>query len=158
MRPPQPKQIPNNPVASSAGRILRKRLAPIPPNTIINENGNHTERESNLPCRLTASVAGAVVAKVRKMSVAPLPAATCIVLNEQVVTGGQAEDVMVTGLGNTRAEGVTVMSYIPDEPAAIVAGPEFVIIKLKAPDPTFMVRITVAAAFCEFEVPVTMIE
>ena len=75
---------------------------------------------------------GAVVATVRKISVVPLPAAICAVLSEQVLTAGQPVNVRATGFGKVPAEGVIVTSYFADDPIAIVAGPELVIMKSNA--------------------------
>ena len=61
-----------------------------------------------------------------------------------------------TALGNVPEEGVIVMSYFPEDPTAIVAGPELESEKLNAVACT-MKAITVLAV-CEPDVPVTVIE
>jgi hypothetical protein len=42
----------------------------------------------------------------------------------------QPVTVKATAFGNVPAEGVTLMSYFPEDPAATVAGPELLIEKL----------------------------
>jgi hypothetical protein len=72
-----------------------------------------------------------VVATVRKTSLVPLPAAIVAVSNEQTVGATQPVTVSATGFGNVPVEGVIVMSYFPEDPAAIDGGPELLIEKLK---------------------------
>ena len=100
--------------------------------------------------------APAVVVTARKTSVVPLPAATCAELSEQVVCGGHPVNERTTALGNVPEEGVIVMSYFPEDPTAIVAGPELESEKLNAIACTAN-AITVLAV-CEPDVPVTVIE
>jgi hypothetical protein len=50
--------------------------------------------------------------------------------SEQLAEAGQPVKARATKLGNVPVEGVSVMPYFPDDPAAIVAGPELVIEKL----------------------------
>jgi hypothetical protein len=97
----------------------------------------------------------ALVAMVRKTSVAPLPAAIVVVSNEQAAPKGQPVTVSATGFGKVPVEGVTVMSYFPEDPAAIVAGPGLLIEKLKVLLCTTK-EITVLAV-CDPHVPVTVI-
>jgi hypothetical protein len=73
-----------------------------------------------------------------------------------VLTAGQPVNVRATGFGNVPAEGVTVMSYFPEDPTTMVAGPELLIEKLKALLCT--VSEIVVLAVCEPDVPVTVIE
>jgi hypothetical protein len=64
-------------------------------------------------------------------------------------------DVRVTGFGNVPTEGVTVMSYFPEAPTAIVAGPELLIVKLNA----LLCTVTAMVVFAvsEPEVPIAVI-
>lgn len=95
-----------------------------------------------------------VVATVRNTSVTPLPAATIALSNEHVAAAGQPVNDRATGFGNVPADGVIVMSYFPEDPAAIVAGPELLIEKLNALFCT--VSGSTAVAFTDPEVPVTV--
>jgi len=94
-----------------------------------------------------------VVATVRKTSLVPLPAATCAVLSEQVLTAGQPVNVSATGFGNVPLDGAIVTSYFADDPIAMVAGPELLIVKLNAITERVIVVLAVRAA----EVPLTPI-
>ena len=62
----------------------------------------------------------------------PLPAATTAVSNEHVAAVGHPEYERATGFGNVAVEGVIVMSYLAEDPATIVGGPELLIEKLNA--------------------------
>lgn len=93
-----------------------------------------------------------MVATVRKTSVVPLPAATCAVLREQVLTAGQPVNARATGFGNVPLEGVIVTSYFADDPIAIVAGPELLIVKLNA----FTVKEIVVLAVRAPDIPTTV--
>lgn len=97
----------------------------------------------------------AAVATVRKTSVVPLPAPTVELSSEQLAEVGQPVKPSATGFGNVPVEGVSVMSYFPDDPAAIVAGPELFMEKLKVLLCT-MKEMTVVA-ICAPDVPVTVI-
>jgi hypothetical protein len=96
--------------------------------------------------------AGPVVATVRKTSAVPLPAATFAVLSEQVLTAGQPVNVRATGFGNVPLDGVIVTSYFADDPIAIVAGPELLIVKLNA----FTLKEIVVFAVRAPDVPMTV--
>lgn len=95
-----------------------------------------------------------MVVTVSKTSVVLLPAATCVVLSEQVLTAGQPVNVRATGFGNVPMDGIIVMSYFADAPIAIVAGPELLIVKLNA----ITVREMAVFAITAPVVPVTVIE
>ena len=82
-----------------------------------------------------------------------LPAATCAVLREHVLTAGQPVNVRTTGFGNVPAEGVIVTSYFADDPIAIVAGPELLMVKLNA----ITERVIVVLAVRDPEVPLRAI-
>jgi hypothetical protein len=75
-------------------------------------------------------------------------------LNEHVLTAGQPVNVRATGFGKVPAEGVIEMSYFADDPTAIVAGPELLIMKLNAITEREMAVFARTAP----EVPVTVIE
>jgi hypothetical protein len=49
-----------------------------------------------------------------------------------VLTAGQPVNVRATVFWKVPAEGVTVTSYFADDPTAIVAGPELLMVKLNA--------------------------
>jgi hypothetical protein len=91
-----------------------------------------------------------------KTSVVPLPEGTVALSSEQAAEAGQPVTVKATGLGNVPMEGVTVMSYFPDDPEEIVAGPELFIEKLNTPACT--VKATTVFAVSDPDVPVTVIE
>ena len=82
-----------------------------------------------------------------------LPAATCAVLSEHVLTAGQPVNVRATVFGKVPAEGVIVTSYFADDPTAIVAGPELLMVKLNAITENEIVVFAVREA----EVPMTLI-
>jgi hypothetical protein len=94
-----------------------------------------------------------VVATVRKTSDVPLPAAISALSSEQVLTSGQPVNVRTTGFGNVPLDGVIVTSYFADDPIAIVAGPELLMLKLNAITENEMVVFAVREA----EVPMTVI-
>ena len=83
-----------------------------------------------------------------------LPAVTCAVLSEQVLTAGQPVNVRATGFGKVPAEGVIVTSYFADDPTAIVAGPELLMVKLNAITESDIFVLAVR----DPDVPVTAIE
>ena len=95
-----------------------------------------------------------MVATVRKTSVVPLFAAIEAVSNVQVVPRGQPKNVSATAFGKVPDEGVTVMSYLAEFPAIIVAGPEFDREKLNALCTT---SVNSAVALTKPDVPVTAI-
>jgi hypothetical protein len=95
------------------------------------------------------------VATVRKTSVVPLPAATCVELREHVLAAGHPVNDSATGFGNMPTEGVTVMSYFPEDPATMFGGPELLIEKLNALLCT--VSDSEAPAFADPDVPVIVI-
>jgi hypothetical protein len=75
-----------------------------------------------------------------------------------VLTAGHPVNVIVTGFGNVPDEGVTLMSYFADDPAAIVEGPELFMEKLNAPACVVTVSGIVVFAVSGPDVPVTAIE
>ena len=81
-----------------------------------------------------------------------LPAVTCDVLSEHVLTAGQPVNASATGFGNVPLEGVIVTSYFADDPIAIVAGPELFIVKLNA----FTVKEIVVFAVRPPDIPMTV--
>jgi hypothetical protein len=85
----------------------------------------------------------------------PLPAETVELSSEHVAEAGHPVKARATAFGNVPVEGVIVMSYFPDDPAAIVAGPELFIEKLNVLLCT-MKGMTVVAV-CDPDVPVTVI-
>lgn len=76
--------------------------------------------------------------------------------SEQVAEAGQPVTVSATGFGNAPVEGVTVMSYFPDDPGEIVAGPELLIEKLN--EPVCTVKATTVFDVSDADVPMTVIE
>jgi hypothetical protein len=50
----------------------------------------------------------------------------------------------VAGFGNALPDGVMVMSYFPDDPASIVAGPELLIEKLNGAGCTLKATVVLA--------------
>ena len=91
----------------------------------------------------------------RETPVVPLPPATCVELREHVLAAGHPVNDSATGFAKVPAEGATVMSYLPEDPATMVAGPELLIEKLNAV--LWTVSDSVALALAEPEVAVTVI-
>jgi len=96
------------------------------------------------------------VATLRRTFVVPLPEATVALSSEQVDETGQPVTVRTTGFGNVPVEGVTVMSYFPDDPGEIVAGPELLMEKLNGV--TCTVKATTVFDVSDADVPMTVIE
>ena len=86
----------------------------------------------------------------------PLPEGTSVELSEQLAAEGHPVNDSTAGFGNALPEGVIVMSYFPEDPTSIVAGPELLIEKLKGAACT--VKATIVFAVSDPDVPMTVIE
>ena len=71
-----------------------------------------------------------------------------------MLTAGQPVNVSATGFGKVPLDGVIVTSYFADDPTAIVAGPELLIVKLNA----FTVKEIVVFAVRPPDIPMTITE
>ena len=71
-----------------------------------------------------------------------------------MLTAGQPVNAIATGFGKVPLDGVTVTSYFADDPTAIVAGPELLIVKLNA----FTVKEIVVFAVRPPDIPMTVTE
>ena len=85
---------------------------------------------------------------------APLSADIVALSKVQVVPRGQPKNVSSTELGNVPLDGVTLMSYLAEAPATVVAGPELDREKLNALCTT---SVNSAVALTKPEVPLTVI-